>query len=54
MEGISEESLNKVKGVLEHMCPVDIEDDPASFPNPAIAHYFDKNSVVYIAAENQD
>lgn len=27
MEGISEESLNKVKGVLEHMCPVDIEDN---------------------------
>jgi 2-dehydropantoate 2-reductase len=27
MEGISEESLNKVKGVLEHMRPVDIEDN---------------------------
>ena len=33
---------------------VDIEDDPASYPNPAIAHYFNKNSVVYIAPENQD
>ncbi len=27
MDGISEESLNKVKEVLEHMCPVDIEDN---------------------------
>jgi 2-dehydropantoate 2-reductase len=27
MEGISEESLNKVKDVLERMCPVDIEDN---------------------------
>ena len=27
MDGISEDSLNKVKGVLEHMCPVDIEDN---------------------------
>lgn len=27
MEGISEEKLNRVKGVLEHMCPVDIEDN---------------------------
>ena len=27
MKGISEESLNKVKEVLEHMCPVDIEDN---------------------------
>ena len=27
MEGISEKSLNKVKEVLEHMCPVDIEEN---------------------------
>jgi 2-dehydropantoate 2-reductase len=27
MKGISEESLSKVKEVLEHMCPVDIEDN---------------------------
>ena len=27
MKGISDESLNKVKEVLEHMCPVDIEDN---------------------------
>ena len=27
MKGISEDSLNKVKGVLENMCPVDIEDN---------------------------
>jgi len=27
MDGISEDSLNKVKEVLEHMCPVDIEDN---------------------------
>ena len=27
MKGISEESLNKVKGVLGQMCPVDIEDN---------------------------
>ena len=27
MKGISEDSLNKVRKVLEHMCPVDIEDN---------------------------
>ena len=27
MEGISGEQLDKVRGVLEHMCPVDIEDN---------------------------
>ena len=27
MEGISDDSINKVKEVLEHMCPVDIEDN---------------------------